>query len=352
MTFFYKKGKLQLAFLFENGEVYNCLLKKQSKAPKNFVKTYEAVKPLIDEKNKSIIEVATGHLRHPETPSQPFGLFILTEDMVYFGFLKKKEPILKEWSFDSIFEIDSTKKALTGYRIDCKASDADFTVANISVGDPEAFVKYLKPRIEGNEERFTAQKEKAAEEIKTEVPTSNEPVLTENKPMNEPQLRQENKSDKKEYYFKTNKTTITLDGNFVRMTRKGVINAVTRGFSGEKSYRISELSGVQIKKPGLVTSGYFQFLTPSANETKGLWEATQDDNTFNFGPDELPMVLEIQKYIEEHQAAPAQSAAAAAPTPAPSISVADELKKYKELLDMDAITQEEYEIKKKQLLNL
>ncbi|WP_167407903.1 hypothetical protein [Bacillus subtilis] len=53
------------------------------------------------------------------------------------------------------------------------------------------------------------------------------------------------------------------------------------------------------------------------------------------------MVLEIQKYIEEHQAAPAQSAATTASAPAPSISAADELKKYKELLDMDAITQEE-----------
>ena len=34
------------------------------------------------------------------------------------------------------------------------------------------------------------------------------------------------------------------------------------------------------------------------------------------------------------------------------LSNADELKKYKELLDMDAITQEEYDLKKKQLLGL
>lgn len=35
-----------------------------------------------------------------------------------------------------------------------------------------------------------------------------------------------------------------------------------------------------------------------------------------------------------------------------SLSPADELKKYKELLDMGAITQEEYDTKKKELLNL
>lgn len=37
---------------------------------------------------------------------------------------------------------------------------------------------------------------------------------------------------------------------------------------------------------------------------------------------------------------------------APAFSPADEIKKYKELLDMGAITQEEFEAKKKQLLNL
>ena len=41
------------------------------------------------------------------------------------------------------------------------------------------------------------------------------------------------------------------------------------------------------------------------------------------------------------------------PTPSiPKISVADELKKFKELLDMGAITQDEYDIKKSQLLGM
>jgi hypothetical protein len=36
----------------------------------------------------------------------------------------------------------------------------------------------------------------------------------------------------------------------------------------------------------------------------------------------------------------------------PGISVADELKKFKELLDMGALAQEEFDFKKKQLLGL
>ena len=39
-------------------------------------------------------------------------------------------------------------------------------------------------------------------------------------------------------------------------------------------------------------------------------------------------------------------------TPSPQFSVADELLKFKQLLDMGAITQEEFDVKKKQLLNL
>lgn len=40
------------------------------------------------------------------------------------------------------------------------------------------------------------------------------------------------------------------------------------------------------------------------------------------------------------------------PKPTPKISNAEELRKYKELLDMGAITQEEFDAKKKELLNL
>ncbi len=46
---------------------------------------------------------------------------------------------------------------------------------------------------------------------------------------------------------------------------------------------------------------------------------------------------------------PDKNASAAGPA-APQVSSADELKGYKELLDMGAITQEEFDTKKKQLL--
>lgn len=58
---------------------------------------------------------------------------------------------------------------------------------------------------------------------------------------------------------------------------------------------------------------------------------------------------EIQKIVAEHQNAKESKHAA---TIVQQTSAADELKKFKELLDLGVITQEEFDSKKKQLLNL
>ena len=72
---------------------------------------------------------------------------------------------------------------------------------------------------------------------------------------------------------------------------------------------------------------------------------------------------EIYEYIKERvkenvelktssQAAPRQDEAALARCEGAAYSAADEILKFKQLLDMGAITQEEYDAKKKQLLDL
>ncbi len=69
----------------------------------------------------------------------------------------------------------------------------------------------------------------------------------------------------------------------------------------------------------------------------------------------VPPILMQSKInsICEHPVAPvAPVTPAPAAAPAPSASAADEIKKYKELLDMGAITEEEYNAKKKELLGL
>lgn len=56
--------------------------------------------------------------------------------------------------------------------------------------------------------------------------------------------------------------------------------------------------------------------------------------------------------LDESEWAAEQAKAAQGSTPAPAVSAADELKKFKDLLDGGVITQEEFDAKKKQLLGL
>lgn len=142
-----------MAFL-SNGEVYNCQSKKRMKPSKKFIKNFEAIKNALDGKNEEILEAVGGNLKHSETPSLPYGLIILTENLVYFGFLKKKELILKEWTFDSITKVKTGGNMILGYKLDIKTFDEEFTLSNITEGDLQAFVKQVESKIDGNEEKI------------------------------------------------------------------------------------------------------------------------------------------------------------------------------------------------------
>ncbi len=61
------------------------------------------------------------------------------------------------------------------------------------------------------------------------------------------------------------------------------------------------------------------------------------------------LYIEIKKVFDEYKSNESKTAIASKDA---NISSADEIKKYKELLDIGAITQEEYDAKKKQILGL
>lgn len=308
-----------MASIMKDGEIYNCQFKKKMKASKNFIKTYEAATMCLKELDETIQEVVFGVLKGESS----WGLLIAAENRLYYITLKKKITTVKQWIYSELLDISFNHKPLIGSKISFRTSGEDLNVNSITEGDPLSFTDFVTSKIAGNLEDYNEKQAKL-------------------------------KTDLKEFYFKTSKTRVIVDGNYVRVDKKGAINAITRGFSGEKSYRIDKLSGVQIKKPGLVTTGYFQFLTAAANETGGLWNAIQDDNSFTFSPLELALAEELKYFIEAEQNRQIRQIRQNQfqPTNLEKISVADELKKFKELLDIDAITTEEYNQKKKELLNL
>ena len=117
---------------------------------------------------------------------------------------------------------------------------------------------------------------------------------------------------------------------------------------GEKTIYYKDATGVQYK-PSTVLDGYIQVETASGNMTSSS-SRYSGENSIQFSGKQRNeeaeiIVAYIKNRIEEIKNAPAGGVVQ-------QLSPADELKKHKELLDMGVITQEEFDLKKKQLLGL
>ena len=140
------------------------------------------------------------------------------------------------------------------------------------------------------------------------------------------------------------------------ITRKVSLGSlVTGGFTnGEKTIYYVDCVGVQFKRYGTgLTNGYLQLET-STSFSKGKASNFVNENTFIITSEEQnEQCKEIADYIKEKiEEVKQQKSMSQTTTVVQQTSVADEIKKFKELLDMGVITQEEFDAKKKQLLGL
>lgn len=139
---------------------------------------------------------------------------------------------------------------------------------------------------------------------------------------------------------------IELYQNRVVITRSGMMAMFMEGLKGNKEIYLRQITGIQLKLAGL-TYGYIQFTIPGGIEDRGgIYDATTDENTVTFTVAENETANAIKSKIAElmdaRDTVPAVS----------QLSTADEIKKFKDLLDTGAITQDEFDAKKKQLLGL
>lgn len=121
-------------------------------------------------------------------------------------------------------------------------------------------------------------------------------------------------------------------------------------FNGEKTIYFADCIGIQFKKAGIMI-GYLQFETASNGVNSSGSSNFYAENSFNWETTKIPnkKMIEVAEYckkqIEEYKTknnSPIVN----------EVSAADELKKFKGLLDSGVITKEEFEAKKKQLLGL
>lgn len=128
-----------------------------------------------------------------------------------------------------------------------------------------------------------------------------------------------------------------------------IANALKGGGNGGKRIDISDITSIQFKEPSGVSVGFIQFTFPGSGENKnGVVDALNDENSILISQQNLAMAKEVVDYIEKKR----RELRSPQTTVIQQTSAADELKKFKELLDMGVITQEEFDAKKKQLLGL
>ncbi|SFC51909.1 DUF4429 domain-containing protein [Bacillus sp. UNCCL81] len=143
---------------------------------------------------------------------------------------------------------------------------------------------------------------------------------------------------------------LEINGNKIVIKRKGMLAKMTQGLKGDKEILIKQISSIQFKPAGSLTNGYIQFAFSGGKENKGgLFDATKDENSIMFNKKQQKEFEAIKALIEEkleefHNPAPAATQSAP--------DVADQIKKFSELRDSGIISPEEFEAKKKQLLNI
>jgi hypothetical protein len=142
--------------------------------------------------------------------------------------------------------------------------------------------------------------------------------------------------------------TLSVDGDVIRIVKEGWF-ATKR----EKTIPIRNITSVEVKKPGAFV-GFIQFSIAggmardsSYTLSGGSIDAVKDENSVVFnGDDKYKAALAIKEFVEAWSRRPSSAAAGAVS----SLSVADEIRKLKALMDEGLITAEEFSRKRQQLL--
>jgi hypothetical protein len=147
----------------------------------------------------------------------------------------------------------------------------------------------------------------------------------------------------------SNLDTLELRGDTVTITKRGLANALASGMNGARTIQISSITAVQMKTAGMLTPGYILFSYAGSKPFMGgVWEATQDPDTFLFGKDLTGQVAEFKTLVEKKMRESKQ------PAPAPvnnsSGTLTDELRKLAEFKNQGILSQAEFEAAKKKLL--
>lgn len=133
------------------------------------------------------------------------------------------------------------------------------------------------------------------------------------------------------------------------------INKSGSGFfrtATSKMLPIANITSVSVTPSTVWARGYIEFTVPGGKDSKNIEQAMNNENAVLLkAVNQNDVAMKIKAYIEELILNRANNVGGATVIQQ-AASPAEELKKFKELLDAGIITQEEFDAKKKQILGL
>lgn len=136
----------------------------------------------------------------------------------------------------------------------------------------------------------------------------------------------------------------------VTLRHRGTLTAITKGFTGNKDIFLSSVTGIQLKQPSWLTSGFIQIQYMGSHNPKGsMFKTAADENTLYFtGTKRFEIAnqlkAEAERRIHELSNTPMSH-------PVPPMSTADEIAKLVTLRDQGILNTGELEDQKRRPLN-
>jgi hypothetical protein len=150
-----------------------------------------------------------------------------------------------------------------------------------------------------------------------------------------------------------NKTMTVYENKVVLEGEKGFLVAAMGVNQGQKTFAYESISSIEFEEATLMGNGRITFNIQGdtgRNSVLGMGKmmiGVQNENAFQYQKrSQNQEVIAAKNYIEDQMIKAKQSSK----TVVNSVSPADELRKYKQLLDDGIINQAEFDEKKKQLL--
>ena len=150
------------------------------------------------------------------------------------------------------------------------------------------------------------------------------------------------------YSLKGKQDLLEVYEDRVAITPKGVLGFMNKGLKGTKEIPFDSITAIQFKEASGIFNGFLQFTIGGGNESKGgLFAATRDENTFMFaGVKNNPFVTEIKAYVDR-----AISKLKSPQVSSSALSLSDELRKLGELRNEGILSEEEFTVAKRRLLD-